>query len=80
MTSLEHRARLREYEGFAYTLVTPRQPTRLTTTNAIETNKQEYGVNLFREQVATDQLDPWQIVPRHDPWQVVPRQVFTGID
>ena len=28
-----------------YTLVTPRQPTRQTTINAVEINKREYGVN-----------------------------------
>ena len=33
---------------------TPRQPTRLTTTSAVEINRRKKG----------DQFDPWQVVPR----------------
>ena len=41
----------------------PRQPTRLTTTNAVEINRREYGIPIW-EHLATDQTDPWQVVPR----------------
>ena len=51
-------------------MVTQRQPTRQRTTNASEINKRPYGVNTLPvcERLATDQFDPWQVVPR---------QVFT---
>ena len=48
-------------------LVTRRQPTRLTTTNAVEINRWK-RVQIPGEQLATDQTDPWQVVSR---------QVFT---
>ena len=41
---------------------------RQRTTNATELNKQSQGVISVWELLATDQTDPWQIVPR---------QVFT---
>ena len=40
----------------------------LTTTNTVETNRWEYGVNTCLGQLAMDQTDLWQVVPR---------QVFT---
>ena len=46
------------------TPVTPRQPTRLTTTNVVEINRREYGVIPVWEQLAADQTDPQQIGPR----------------
>ena len=52
--------------------VTPRQPTRLTTTNAAEINEREYGVNTCLG--TTCQLAK---LDQFDPWQVVLRQVFT---
>ena len=51
--------------------VTTRQPTRLTTTNAVEIITRKYDVNTCLEQLATDQADPWQVVPR---------QIFTPFD
>ena len=36
---------------------------RLTSRNAVEINRQEYGVNPVWEQLATDQTDPWQVIP-----------------
>ena len=45
-----------------------RQPTRQRTTNATKINKPSQEVNTCWEQLATDQFDPWQVVPR---------QVFT---
>ena len=48
------------------TPVAPIQPTRLTTTNAVEINRREYGVNTC--------------LGITDPWQVVPRQVFSPYD
>ena len=50
------------------TLVTQRQPTHLTATNAVEINRWEYAVN-----TCLGTTDPWQVFPR----QVFPRQVFT---
>ena len=47
------------------TLVTQRQPvTRQRTTNTTEIDKQSQGVIPLWKQLATDQSDPWQVVPR----------------
>ena len=54
-----------------HTPVTQRQPTRLTTTNAVEINRREWGVDTCLGTIATDQTDPWQDVPK---------QVFTPYD
>ena len=42
---------------------TPRQPTRLTTTNAVETNSREWGVNTCGKNLprATDQTDSREV-------------------
>ena len=46
------------------TPVSPRQPTRLTKTNAVEISRRERVKTPVWEQLATDQIDPSQDVPR----------------
>ena len=55
----------------AYAPVTLRLPTRLTRTNAVEINRRNITKIPAWEQLATDQTDSWQVVPR---------QVFTPYD
>ena len=71
--SLKIKLRVYTFQVNNSTPVTRRQSSQLTTTNAVEINRQDYGVNTVPvwEQLATDQTDPWQVVRR---------QVFTPYD
>ena len=61
--------RYKYYHSNCITAGIQKQPTRQTTIHATEINKQSKGVNTCIGTIATEQIDPWQDVPK---------QVFTS--